>query len=76
MQNYNMDVIYVLDKQKLAYDLSLLYAKDVLENRPRDKEGDPIPLDCIEVNKMIFDAFKIGYEYHSLLFGLTEKEVW
>lgn len=62
------------DKEQLAYDLSLLYAYDVIKNRPLDDKNEPI-WDFKAVNKLLLCGFKKAYKFNSEQLGLAEKEV-
>lgn len=56
----------MLDKEKLAYDLAVIYAQDVLRNRPKEM------MNCSDVNKLLLDGFNTSYEYQLSALGLTE----
>lgn len=57
----------MFDKEKLAYDLSLSYAQEILKNRPED-------VDCIgEMNELLLGAFQNAYNFYSEKFGLSSK---
>jgi len=54
-----------MGNEKLIYDLSLLYAQEILHNRPEEK-------DCIpEMNELLLRSFHQAHDYFS---SLSEEE--
>ena len=57
----------MLDKEKLAYDLALAYASQILSEHR--EETDTVD----EMNDLLLRAFKQGYDYQCEELGLREN---